>query len=56
MKQSINVNGAPAAVGPYVHAVKNRKHDLYFRTVRLNRQMVPFRKASRHRLYRVLRT
>ena len=22
MKQSINVNGAPAAVGPYVHAVK----------------------------------
>ncbi|MCD8300485.1 MAG: RidA family protein [Clostridiales bacterium] len=23
MKQAINVNGAPAAVGPYVHAVKS---------------------------------
>ena len=26
MKQSINVNGAPAAVGPYVHAVVLMKY------------------------------
>ena len=45
MKQSINVNGAPAAVGPYVHAVKTGNMIFISGTVGLTRQMVPFRKA-----------
>lgn len=35
MKQSINVNGAPAAVRSICTCCKNRKHDLHLRSVRV---------------------
>lgn len=55
MKQSTNVNGAPAAVGPYVHAVKTGNMIFISGQLGLNRQTVHFRKVLRHRQFRVLR-
>ena len=53
MKQSINVNGAPAAVGPYVHAVKTG--NMIFMSGQLGLNPVHFREVLRHRQFRVLR-